>query len=497
MSVHLILSSLSVSLDFAKGLPAHLCLGLLAAKLFNPDNVEEVVSELKKSPLHKHGFSDAVAEILEADVERLQRYARTQFLCLPGSRRSFAWQDFVNTVVHPCLQVNSTVCVGTLMVQAQDFAKRLKSGTLSTVQDLNLKLASNIMAGALDQHPLIQGVLVAAIERSRREEHGATTMRGMKLSPIEFSKMSEAGCAMSMAAGNISLMREFGLAWAAPKLALAALHSKNLPDCFLSMVQGNMLNTNARIINGLLTRKEAPRTADGSSSTWSQRRLTLAFDRTYLLQGADIVALRAGRGFVGASFDITTLKTRPNVRKPSDLSGFLPLRAPNGQELECWVQTPAADDEIYQVNLEDEVNGEEPAWDMADTDMANEMAEFILWDPALKRLPRFSCCSVPVSYKCSALQLLSLVGHIVEKTDGLVRTLVMDNATSHALVKCFLLGKPHGLKNDVLKEIPFFNKIQYLDFPDSHHMPRWPYKRPHINNEALFLFGKGSSIFLV
>lgn len=80
-----------------------------------------------------------------------------------------------------------------------------------------------------------------------------------------------------------------------------------------------------------------------------------------------------------------------------------------------------------------------------------------------------------------------LVGNIANKTEGLIRTLVMDNATSHALVKRFLLGKPHGLSNAVLKDIPFFNRIKYLEFPDGHHMPRWPYKRPYIDNEALSL----------
>ena len=97
-------------------------------------------------------------------------------------------------------------------------ADKMRSGTLSTVSEVNLKLACHVASGALSHHPMVQGILVATIEQARRASRGSSNMRNPRLSDLELSMMSEAGVAMSLAASNLQLIREFGLAMSVPKL---------------------------------------------------------------------------------------------------------------------------------------------------------------------------------------------------------------------------------------------------------------------------------------
>ena len=386
----------------------------------------------------------------------------------------------MSSKIQPCLEITNEQCSAPVIMQAKDFAARMTSGSLSSLQDMNLKLACHVAAGCLNSHPLVQGVLVAAIEKARREERGITNMKGLKLSSLEMAAMAESGVAMSMAAGNMALVRSFGLSFSIPKLPLANLHGKGLPEAFLSMVQGDILRTNVKIISELLRRKTDSDGSDGPAL--HHRCLTLAFDRTYLLQGVDIVGLRAGRGFIGEAFSIDSLKTQPIQRAP-ELSGFLPLR--DHQNPYDGMTGFGEEVDEAPVGPGDEKK-EDLSWDAADLNYANEVAEFVLFDPSFKSLPRFSCCCVPVAYKTTGMQMIILLGHILQKTEGKVRTIVFDNATSHGLIKRFLLGQPHHLSQKQLQDIPFFNRITWVGFPKS-PLPRWPFRRPMIGEDALFL----------
>eukprot|EP00435_Cladocopium_sp_Y103_P011562 s3687_g3.t1 len=166
-------------------------------------------------------------------------------------------------------------------------------------------------------------------------------MKGLKLSPepLEMAAMAESGVAMSLAAGNMVLVRSFGLSFAVPKLPLSNLRGKNLLEAFkLHMM-------------------------------WMQ-----------VMMGCSYGGL-----------------CERNVRV-SPLGSFL--------------QVPAA---IFLL-----------------------LRPFVLQDQR-----RADVC---------------LLGHILEKADGKVRTLVFHNASSHGLLKRFLLGqlltlKPEaGAKHSVLQQ---------------------------------------------
>lgn len=57
--------------------------GLLGAKLFQQSKVEHIVDELRESAFNKFGFYEHIEGIINADNTDLQKYVRTQFLCIP------------------------------------------------------------------------------------------------------------------------------------------------------------------------------------------------------------------------------------------------------------------------------------------------------------------------------------------------------------------------------------------------------------------------------
>ena len=319
---------------------------------------------------------------------------------------------------------------------------------------------------------------------SKRKAHGAKTMRGLKLSELELGLMAEAGISLAVAARNSHLARELGLAWTLPKLPLWNLHQHSLPEAFLSMMNSEVIATNATIISQTLTLND---NLIQEEKILNPRRLVLAFDRTYLLQGLDVVALRTGKGFVGTAFRIPTVKS---ITSPEDAperrdgdDGFLPLRE-TGRPGQFHGWDVGSDAPAAEQGQQQEETGD--AWDAASLLYANEMAEFVLFDGALERLPRFSLCCVPVGYKTSSLDMLILLGTILQKGGQFVRTLTMDNATSHSHIKRFLLGQNVGLSEQQVADLPFWNCISYKPFPPS-CLPRFRYRRPYVGEDCLYL----------
>ena len=151
---------------------------------------------------------------------------------------------------------------------------------------------------------------MAALEQAKRSEHGVSSMRGLKLSSLELTKMADAGVSLALAAGNGHLVKTFGLKFAVPRLALSNLHALNLPESFLAVVRPEILKENSKIISLNLS--------------VSKRQLTMAFDKTYLLSGVDICSLRFGKGFIGTRWEVDSLNasSSSNAR---NIPGFLPL----------------------------------------------------------------------------------------------------------------------------------------------------------------------------
>ena len=186
--------------------------------------------------------------VVTGTLDKLQSFVRAQFMCLSKSHWTPPMQDLVSSLVEPALVVPTNKCWNTTVVHsAHVIAERLRSNSLTTVQDLNLKLACKVASGCLDQHPIVQGILCAAVEQASRQERGITSMKGLKLSDLELSRMSEAGVALSCAASNRRLLQEFGLQFTVPRLPLSNLHGFGLAEPFIALRDPAALANNARL----------------------------------------------------------------------------------------------------------------------------------------------------------------------------------------------------------------------------------------------------------
>ena len=219
---------------------------------------------------------------LEADklsgmtILELQKYVRCAFLSIPMSRQSMAMRSLIATVVQPSLQVNVHGCSLPNMSQAEVLARHLTEGSLSSVSEVDLKLACFIGAGALRSHPMLHGILVTMVEKIRREQRGVFSLKGLKLAEAELAIVQDAGMALSIAGCNKEMLRHFSMSHAVPRMDMHNLLKRGLPDAFCSLTDIEVLQQNALMVNNMF-----PLCAPGS-----QRRLAFAFDKTYLLKQA-------------------------------------------------------------------------------------------------------------------------------------------------------------------------------------------------------------------
>ena len=213
-----------------------------------------------------------------------------------------------------------------------------------------------------------------------------------------------------MAANNMALVREFGLQFAVPRLPLANLHSFNIPEPYLAILNPSTMDKNMQLISSMLD--PPARTPAGNEPTASGRFLTLAMDKTYLLQGVDIVNVRWGKGYIGTGLQVSSLFQLPAERDPQRI-GFLPLQSLEGRQKQVHREVETVDgEEAAVVAVPDVPQQSLSPWDAASLNYANEVCEFLIWDPRLKGLPRVPICSVPMQYACDSFEMLQLVDRV-------------------------------------------------------------------------------------
>ena len=250
---------------------------------------------------------------------------------------------------------------------------------------------------------------------------------------------------------------------------------------------------------------------DGAPPTHRRRRLVLAVDKTYALQGVDVVALRQGRGYIGTAFHPKILNL-PASEIEQQNTGFLPIQSASSVraarqarlnatsvgadasaiDLEADPEEACEAESVEQPaeakageQSEETEHGKGEAWDASSLDYAHEICEFLLFDPCIKGNPRLSVNTVPTSYSCTGWDMLVMVGCTLEQVPS-IKTLTLDNAATHGLLKSFMLGTNHGLSEEEVAALPFWRHVQYIKFPSS-CLPRWPFSKPVVNSEVLYL----------
>lgn len=353
---------------------------LLRIKLFFPDREPEEIKRLKSSDFYVAGTTKDLDAICQESIELLQRRVRSGFLCIPVRSQSKNMREFISCVVKPSLEINPHDWNSQVAMNSRNIAQRLQSRTLSSVEDVELKMACKIANGTLRNNAVLQGLLCSLIEFSERQSRGLSTMRHLNLSDVEMDLISEAGVTLSLAAGNKQLLKMFGLAFKGARTNLSKLHSMGLPDPFMANLSDEVLAQNALLIDSLCQRvKGAPR-----------RHLALAFDKTYLLKSLDVVKNRLGKIWVGSAFEVFECK---RADRQLGQSGYIPLR-----------EDPEDD------------SGQDGVVDGQKVHKADEVLEFLVWDPCstIKGRPRYPLCTIPCRYECSGLEMLHMVGSVLE-----------------------------------------------------------------------------------
>lgn len=111
--------------------------GLLSAKLWRPDSCDGLEASILESPVAQGPFKAAIDRAIECshdDLPSLQRFVRTQFMCIPRVQWSTACTEFVSAYVIPALGVNVALWDANIAQHSQSIALKLTSGNLTSIQ---------------------------------------------------------------------------------------------------------------------------------------------------------------------------------------------------------------------------------------------------------------------------------------------------------------------------------------------------------------------------
>ena len=83
----------------------HFAAHLLAARLFEPDQAEELIGNMKSSSVYQVR-SKELDEVCQLATQPLQAFVRSQFLSIPQKHWSMPLRNLMSALVWPCLKVS-------------------------------------------------------------------------------------------------------------------------------------------------------------------------------------------------------------------------------------------------------------------------------------------------------------------------------------------------------------------------------------------------------
>lgn len=255
-----------------------------------------------------------------------------------------------------------------------------------------------------------------------------------------------AGAELAAAGSNNSALAWFGLRWIQNQTwrsCLARLSEHGLPQ--FTAPSTSQIEENSDLVGSLLVKR----------SKCPERRLVLAFDRTYLHPCSQLTQLSSGHCLLGGPH-------RPeNFELPSEAE---------------FVIKKCGDGEIGEVTVQRARN------------LATEMECCIVWDPSRRRSPTFDLASFPVLSSASldprfeeamaavdakskgskkfrgCWETLLRLGSVLLGATN-VRHIVADAAGAHKWVSQWLLGLAVPLSDEMRQHVPFFRDLHFKDLP--------------------------------
>ena len=183
---------------------------LLSCRIFQgAEAVEELLAKIKANPIYLRD-PPYMENLLALKTNKLQQYVRASWLSTPLTGANQALISFVNSIVKPALNV----CVHSVPENFVDVIGRLTaciaSGESGESTIGTMKMASAILKGDLENHPLLHGITLQCLRRIDKEKRGITTMAGRRSteSQMEADLIADAGLSLSLAGGNKQLAKQ-------------------------------------------------------------------------------------------------------------------------------------------------------------------------------------------------------------------------------------------------------------------------------------------------
>ena len=225
---------------------------MLSCQLFRgQDALQDLEAQIKAGAFYQK-YSGRMNSLMRLTASQKQQYVRAAWL--KDGCGTDAMKNFVAIVVKPCLQVNVNSIPEQLAEIAAKFTCILAGGRASEQDMIDLKLASSVISGRLQGHPLIQGLALQCHRKLDKEERGVG-MQGRRSSHTELEEylIRDAGVQLAIASGNSTLAREFGLSARAHKVNFEMLSERNLPVpalavCWPEVLQQNYLLADQRFL---------------------------------------------------------------------------------------------------------------------------------------------------------------------------------------------------------------------------------------------------------
>ncbi|CAK9004757.1 Hypothetical protein SCF082_LOCUS8319 [Durusdinium trenchii] len=205
---------------------------LLSCRIFQgAEAVEELLAKIKANPIYLRD-PPYMENLLALKTNKLQQYVRASWLSTPLTGANQALISFVNSIVKPALNV----CVHSVPENFVDVIGRLTaciaSGESGESTIGTMKMASAILKGDLENHPLLHGITLQCLRRIDKEKRGITTMAGRRSteSQMEADLIADAGL--------------FGFSGLAGRVLLDDLSKMSLPMPAVSILWPEVLSEN-------------------------------------------------------------------------------------------------------------------------------------------------------------------------------------------------------------------------------------------------------------
>ena len=276
----------------------HWAARILHARLFRS---EQAAAELEKEFKQTNFFNarrETMEQLLEKSKADLQIWVRKGWAKMPKEQINPTLQNFMNTIVFPCLEVNVVDCNLELRQMANQLSQNLASKELSAIAEVSARIAEAACSGKFAQRPAFLGMITQCLDAIDREDRGVKTLkRPRAMSDYEAEIVKEAATMLALNGCGGELMREWGFARQAilrSEGRLSNLLSQGVPCSALSLLYPQVQAQNAALVDSMNPRRE------GAPS----RRFVACFDFTYLLKMHSQVEIHSTQGLVGGPFHL-------------------------------------------------------------------------------------------------------------------------------------------------------------------------------------------------